>query len=271
MEPITTLLERLTAALPLALQGDPVSVKTARTTGRRLRVILPLSTTALPSKLRQRLLDGTRTLTRALGSVRDLDAQQELLATAEMSATEEEQPGFAFAQSILQKRRQQALKRVCRLDAARDWLKKADKALGTLVATVTEELPATAMEVHAAAQKALGFDALIRDPKNVIELHDLRIAVKRLRFTLSRVPETTKPLKKRIAVLQTVLGTIHDLDILRVWLRGLESEKARRLRPTRRERESLATVRRRLQGERVTAYLAFREQWELALPILQEL
>ena len=271
MEPITTLLERLTAALPLALQGDPVSVKTARTTGRRLRVILPLSTTVLPPKLRQRLLDGTRTLTRALGSVRDLDAQQELLATAEMSATEEEQPGFAFAQSILQKRRQQALKRVCRLNAAGDWLKQANQAQGTLVTMVGEELPATAEEVHRAAQKALDFDALIRDPKNVTELHDLRIAVKRLRFTLSRVPETPKPLKKRIAALQTVLGTIHDLDILRVWLRGLESEKTRRLRPTRRERESLATVRRRLQGERATAYLAFREQWELALPVLQEL
>ncbi|MBB6048691.1 CHAD domain-containing protein [Armatimonas rosea] len=271
MEPITTLIERLTAALPLALKGDPVALKKARTTGRRLRVVLPLSTAALPKKLRLRLLDNTKTLTRALGSVRDLDAQQELLTQAALTATEPERVGLAFAGKVLQKRRRQALKRVCRRDAARDWLKCAEQVQGVPALAPDSEPAATHAEVHTAAQLVLAFDTPIRDPKNIAELHDLRIAVKRLRFTVSRVPETQKALKTTVAELQTILGTVHDLDILRLWLRSLLQEKKRRLRPSRSQRTSLTALRQRFQTERGAAYLAFREQWEAALPTLQGL
>ena len=271
MEPIAILLERLSTALPLAQKGDPVSVKAARTTGRRLRVALPLATAMLPQKLRQRLLDSTQALTRSLGVVRDLDAQQELLQEAETTATEEEHLGFAFALRVLEKRRTQAMKGVRRCKAGRAWLQQADQAQSALLTVATEEPSATLAEISLAAENALRFDELIRDPKNITELHELRLAVKRLRFTLSRFPETEKALKKSVAALQTVLGTIHDLDILRVWLRGLESEKKRRLRPRRRERASLAVLRRRLQTERAGHYDSFRQQWELALPTLQAL
>lgn len=271
MEPIATLLERLNAALPLAQKGDPVSVKTARTTGRRLRVALPLATAMLPKKLRQRLLDRTQTLTRTLGVVRDLDAQQELLKVAETTATDDEHLGFDFALGVLAKRRTQAMKGVRRGKAGSQWLEQARQAQKILLTVPIEEPSATQAEVSLAAENALRFDTLIRDPKNITELHELRIAVKRLRFTLSRFPETEKALKKSVAALQTVLGMIHDLDILRLWLRGLESEKKRRLRPRRRERASLAVLRRRLQTERTQHYNSFRQQWELALPTLQAL
>jgi CHAD domain-containing protein len=271
MEPIAVLLERLSTALPLAQKGDSVSVKTARTTGRRLRVAIPLATAMLPQKLRQRLLDSTQTLTRSLGVVRDLDAQQELLKAAEATATQDEHRGFAFALRVLEKRRTQAMKRVRRGKVGGKWLEQARQAQKALLTVANEEPSATRAEVSLAAENALRFDTLIRDPKNITELHELRIAVKRLRFTLSRFPETEKALKKSVAALQTVLGTIHDLDILRLWLRGLESEKKRRLRPRRRERESLAVLRRRLQTERAQHYDNFRQQWELALPTLQAL
>ena len=234
-------------------------------------MILPLATTALPKPLRRRLIRDTQTLTRALGGVRDLDAQQELLTASETAATKAEQRGLAFAHRILQRRRKQALKAARREPATRDWLLCAQKAQGVLVTVVEPEVAPTSTEVHEAAQSALEFETLIRDPKNILELHALRIAVKRLRFTLSRVPETEKSLKKTVAGLQTILGTIHDLDILRAWLRELIVEKKRRLRPNRRERASLIVLRRRFQTERTTAYLAFREQWEVALPSLQEL
>jgi CHAD domain-containing protein len=271
MEPITTLLERLSEALPRALQGDPISVKAARTTGRRLRVVLPLSSGQLPKRLRERLLRETRTLARGLGSVRDLDAQMELLSEAEATATDPEKPAFSFAQKLLKRQRQQALKRVRRQGIARDWLTCATKARVLLAATAVIEEPAALVEVRDAAEKALAFDSLIRDPKNITELHALRIAIKRLRFTLSRRAETTKSLKKLVAALQTTLGEIHDRDILGVWLRGLEQTKKRRQRPTRSQRESLATLRHRLHTERTTHYDAFCLQWDAALPALQTL
>ncbi len=271
MEPITALLERLSTALPQAQKGDPVSVKTARTTGRRLRVALPLAMAMLSQKLHRGLLNSTQTLTRSLGVVRDLDAQRELLQEAKTTAIVSEYRGFTFALRVLEKRRRQAMKGVRRGKASREWLQQARQAQKTLLTVTTEEPSATLAEVSLAAENALRFDELIRDPKNITKLHELRIAIKRLRFTLSRFPETEKSLKKSVAALQTVLGTIHDLDILRIWLRGLESEKKRRQRPRRRERESLAVLRRRLQTERTQHYDSFRQQWELALPTLQAL
>jgi hypothetical protein len=64
----------------------------------------------------------------------------------------------------------------------------------------------------------LQFDTAVRDPANVPELHDLRIAAKRLRYTLEVLGSALGPaaglLEDEARALQDVLGEVHDCDVL---------------------------------------------------------
>ena len=74
------------------------------------------------------------------------------------------------------------------------------------------------------------FDPAIRDPRNVAELHDMRIAAKRLRYVLEIVGfafgPPAKQLQQEATWLQEVLGEVHDCDVLI----PLVDEHVRRLR-----------------------------------------
>jgi CHAD domain-containing protein len=63
-----------------------------------------------------------------------------------------------------------------------------------------------------------GFDPAIRDPSNVTQLHDMRIAAKRLRYVLEIVGfafgTQGRTLEQEAKWLQEVLGEIHDCDVL---------------------------------------------------------
>jgi len=69
----------------------------------------------------------------------------------------------------------------------------------------------------------LQFDEAVRDPGNVRELHDLRIAAKRLRYTLEVLGGVLGPaahaVEDEARALQDVLGDIHDCDVLAPRLR----------------------------------------------------
>ena len=84
------------------------------------------------------------------------------------------------------------------------------------------------------------YDGYIADPGNVRELHDMRIACKRLRYLLEifqvAFPADLRPLIREVEDLQDVLGDIHDCDTqipeLRdhlEWLDEREHLAARRL------------------------------------------
>jgi CHAD domain len=64
----------------------------------------------------------------------------------------------------------------------------------------------------------LQFDEAVRDPANVRELHDLRIAAKRLRYTLevlgSALGAPAAAAEDEARALQDLLGEIHDCDVL---------------------------------------------------------
>jgi CHAD domain-containing protein len=69
----------------------------------------------------------------------------------------------------------------------------------------------------------LQFDEAVRDPGNVRELHDLRIAAKRLRYTVEVLGSVLGPaaavMEDEARALQDVLGDIHDCDVLAPRLR----------------------------------------------------
>jgi CHAD domain-containing protein len=84
------------------------------------------------------------------------------------------------------------------------------------------------------------YDGLVLDPANVTELHDMRIACKRLRYLLEifscAFRADLAPFLDEVKGLQDLLGEIHDRDVQvpmledhLAWLGEREAEAARRL------------------------------------------
>ncbi len=113
------------------------------------------------------------------------------------------------------------------------------------------------------------FDGVVADPANVTELHDLRIACKRLRYLLEifdiAFPDDLEPFIEEVKGLQDLLGEIHDRDVQvpmleehLAWLAGREGEAARRLVERRAARSP--------SGEpSQAAYRAFRRRLEVGM------
>ncbi len=112
------------------------------------------------------------------------------------------------------------------------------------------------------------YDGLVADPANVTELHDMRIACKRLRYLLEifgiAFGADLKPFTDEIAGLQDLIGDIHDCDVQitmleehLAWLAGREAGGARRL-----VSEASARRRRRSGPQSEAAFRAFRRELE---------
>jgi hypothetical protein len=81
--------------------------------------------------------------------------------------------------------------------------------------TVTEN---AARIVRTRLAELRSFDPVVRDPDQVVALHDMRIAAKRLRYVLEILGESLGPAggrgEKAAKEIQEILGEIHDCDVL---------------------------------------------------------
>lgn len=138
----------------------------------------------------------------------------------------------------------------------------------------------------------------IESPANIQELHDMRIAAKRLRYTLEvfaeYLPAGSQEIAEELANLQDELGALHDsevmLALLRLSLQAGEEAAANEKSETElaaqrkallsqemlasfldtsntpalseRERHALESFLRRQDWRREQAYTAFRRHWD---------
>lgn len=113
------------------------------------------------------------------------------------------------------------------------------------------------------------YDGLVADPRNVTELHDMRIACKRLRYLLEifaiAFREDLAPFIEEVRGLQDLLGEIHDCDVQvpmleehLAWLSDREGAAARRVVET-----TAPMPRTRSHRTREAAFEDFRRQLEV--------
>lgn len=208
--------------LPRAIRGDVKAVHLSRTSSRRLREVLPIIALIAPATDVERFERDVRRVTRALGSVRELDvAQARLIETA---ADSDWAPA---AVTRLELNLERARKRA--FSAARTKLRtvrdvKWDRRAAALAEFVRAHPDASAWHAVLAARirrRATGLiDAIARAGTMYAPgpLHRVRIAAKKLRYSLEIADEAAKmriaPLIAGIKQVQDELGVFHDLHVL---------------------------------------------------------
>lgn len=247
----TRLLQRLGRALkrhlPKAVSGDDRGVHQARVTTRRLREAVPVLSTGLKGSKAGKAGRKIRRLTRALGTVRELDVTLVLLDELARST---HVPRMAVedvrARVVEQRdaRRKIMIERLKRVSAA-----KLDKRL----ASVGVALEQSAGEPW---RKALAARLLTRSRRLTAamdaaghmyapeRLHDVRIAAKKLRYGLelaadSGVREAAVHVRT-IKRAQDMLGKLHDLQVLQGHVAAVQAEPTSARAQAREALEDLA-------------------------------
>lgn len=134
-------------------------------------------------------------------------------------------------------------------------------------------LRASAPVILVRLQELLDLADASRDPENIEALHDLRIAAKRLRYTLEiflpTLDSEAGPLLKTVTRIQEELGVIHDLDV-RIPLLKKSLTRERKREEKKPHTPSAATgllpMIEATQTERNKRYDAFQAYWEGLTP-----
>lgn len=235
-------LQALTRSLPSARRGHAPSLHHARVATRRLRETLPLVCSGRNQKL-QRVV---RRITRALGPVRELDVALQLLDDMDRRPEAPPQALSHLRQVIREERRRVHAEMLQKLDRCNvEKLRKRALAAarggaggsGTARRGAPEQLAAARRRIVRRAERlrsAMDSAAALYLPDR---LHDVRIALKKMRYALelsreiawprrpssssrpSRAASQLRALKKA----QDLLGHMHDLEVLIARTRGVQA------------------------------------------------
>ena len=256
-----------------------------RVATRRMRSALALFEKCLPGKDSRKWNKQMRRVTRALGTARDTDVQMDFLQ--------------GFLDSLTEKRYRAGIQRL--LLRLRQCREKAQEAVAVAMdqlelSGVLEEMGGTLrrIRVHARMnhvdensphvyqqayltislrlEDMLAYETYVTQPERLEELHAMRIASKRLRYTMEVFEplydgELKQPLKT-VRKVQTMLGDIHDCDVWVDYLpQFLEEERARTVeyyghaRPLNRLKTGILYLQQERQEHRKALYSEFVQFW----------
>ena len=221
----TTLLLRRARALhrylPLAVTGSDRGVHQARVATRRLREAVPVLASGVKAAKAAKARRKIRRLTKALGTVRELDVTlhilDELITTGRVPRTAVEDVR-AHVLAERDRRRPVMLHRLEKIDPAKLEQRLAQVAGAVQASDSDEWRRALASRV---VKRAKGLRVAIAEAGRVYApdaLHKVRIAVKKLRYGLEIAAETgitaASPMVRTLKRTQTTLGRLHDLQVL---------------------------------------------------------
>jgi CHAD domain-containing protein len=257
-----------------------------RVASRRIRSALALFKECFPQKMVKTWRKQMRRVTRILGDARDIDVQINFLEK--------------FLDSLEEARYHPGIKRLLlRIRQKRGGLQgKVIKTMDRLEANgVLENIEETLRQIriHGRLNKVdvhspfvyqraclaillrldemLAYEPYVRQPERVEELHAMRIAAKRLRYTIEvfepLYQRELRPSRQMVREAQTVLGDIHDCDVWVEYLpQFLEEERVRTLeyfghtRPLNLLKAGIFYLQQERQQHRNKRYNQFMTFWE---------
>jgi CHAD domain-containing protein len=219
-------------------------VHRARVASRRLRAAMEMFDDCFDATQLKRWRKRIGRITTELGDTRDKDVQIDLLCAA-LDALNDKAcyPGIARLLVSLEQKRECLQSRVVKAtdrfqqSGVLDEMQAAAKDI--VVKARTENVPLqsnfvfqqTARHILDCLQQTLAYEDSLADPDDVQRHHAMRIATKRLRYTIEvSTPVYDGRLDDGLAVakkLQTLLGDLHDCD---VWLEDLDRFAAKQRR-----------------------------------------
>jgi CHAD domain-containing protein len=231
-------LAALSRTLPGARKGDVHAVHQARVATRRIREALPLIAHGRAGKS---LKKSVRKLTRALGPVRELDVALMNLDQLQSSSEVPETAIVRLRQLVTEERQRlgaEMVRRISQYNLAKLHRRAVEAASrGTPAGSGTRDPRRAAVAMARAARRAVALRAAIENAGGIYlpdRLHDVRIAVKKLRYALeiardlsgSRATARIQTLKR----VQDLLGRMHDLEMLIARTRAIQSDGAPNLK-----------------------------------------
>lgn len=228
------LLKRL-QALMAEMEGvksseDIEYIHRMRVASRRMRSSLKAFGSMLTAKQRKRWTAGIGGITRALGTARDADVQIEVLEKLAAEITEPvARPGIERLELRLRQKRRKmqsgVIQAITQYEASGLAEEISDSMRRCLVECRLREVEAVSTvllmkgltEISLRLEELLSWSSLIVKAENVHELHAMRIAAKRLRYTLELftpvLPGDGKARLDIVKRIQELLGDIHDCDV----------------------------------------------------------
>lgn len=273
------------------LSEDPEFLHRMRVAARRLRTTLLIFEDCLPDKKSVKFRKKIRNLSGVLGRARDADVQVIFLKEF-LSGLPEKKYVDGIKRMLL--RTEQTRKRLhpelvyAIEDAVLEGLfKDMEKAFknASLKDKCKDDrhslLSRFNKEVRIRLEEIMGYDDVIRYPENVDELHEMRIAVKHLRYCLEIFEPVLEGLGKYIKTakhLQEMLGDIHDCDVWLNFIPGFITDEEARVfeycgnsAPMARLKPGIMYLYDERQSFRQKRYTDFIDLWVSSAAVLDDL
>ncbi len=210
---------------PAAVLGDVDGIHDMRVAVKRLRETMRLFRRLLPTRRRQGMMPVVELLNDTLGAVRESDVM--MLDAQQLAAEVADDGGLCeIAVARRQAKREAAFERLLKV-----WAQLCSAGLFAALDDIAERTARRRRQANRLEVERFAYEAITRALDRVHErlgpartsedpalLHRLRIAVKRLRYSIEPfrriLPQLREPCKA-VANAQELLGLIHDFDVLR--------------------------------------------------------
>ena len=251
----TLLLQRLSRALqrhiPGAIAGDDRGVHQARVTSRRLREAVPVFATGLTGSKAGKARRKIRRVTRALGTVRELDVTVQLLDELARSPNVSRDAVEDVRARVMKERDARRKLMIDRLERVNtDKLDSRLASVGVALNEATSEPWRKALAARLMTRSRRLLDAMTEAGQMYApdRLHAVRIAAKKLRYGLELAADSglkqAAPHVRTIKRAQDMLGKLHDLQVLQTHVAAVQAEPR-----SGRPREALEDLIRHIEDQ----------------------